>query len=53
MLGKLANLVVFKQDGADLAVQKKQKIQEILTQASKSGLKPEEIADRLGVSLSE
>lgn len=32
---------------------KKQKIQEILTQASKSGLKPEEIADRLGVSLSE
>ena len=32
---------------------KKQKIQEILTQASKSGLQPEEIADRLGVSLSE
>ena len=32
---------------------KKQKIQEILKEAQKSGMKPEEIAERLGVSLSE
>jgi len=32
---------------------KKQKIQDIITLASKSGLKPEEIAERLGIGSSE
>ena len=32
---------------------KKQKIQEILKEAQKSGMKPEEIAERLGIHLSE
>ena len=32
---------------------KKQKIQEILKEAQKSGMKPEEIAERLGLNLSE
>lgn len=32
---------------------KKQKIQEILKEAQKQGMKPEEIAERLGMSLSE
>lgn len=32
---------------------KKQKIQEILKEAQKSGMKPEEIAERLGVTLTE
>ena len=32
---------------------KKQKIQEILKEAQKSGMKPEEIAERLGINLSE
>lgn len=32
---------------------KKQKIQEILKEAQKNGMKPEEIAERLGVTLSE
>lgn len=32
---------------------KKQKIQEILKEAQKSGMKPEEIAEKLGINLSE
>lgn len=32
---------------------KKQKIQEILKEAQKKGLKPEEIAERLGISIQE
>ena len=32
---------------------KKQKIKEILKEAQKSGMKPEEIAERLGINLSE
>jgi len=32
---------------------KKQKIQEILKEAQKSGMKPEEIADRLGITLTK
>ena len=34
-------------------VTKKQKLQSILKKAEKSGLKPEEIAERLGISLDE
>ena len=32
---------------------KKQKIQEILEEAEKNGMKPEEIAEKLGINLSE
>ena len=32
---------------------KKQKIQEILKEAQKNGMKPEEIAEKLGINLSE
>lgn len=32
---------------------KKQKIQEILKEAQKNGMKPEEIAERLGINLAE
>ena len=32
---------------------KKQKIQDLMKQAQKSGLKPEEIAERLGLTMNE